>query len=175
MASITLTITTPEAPASDFATTGESQRCLANAARLLQSFATGCEVGSVDVQVATVDPVAASGTITLVSVPPADTVTIAGVVLTSSASPTGNAQFSQAGTDAADAASLASIINAHPTLSRHVAASAASNVVTVTSTVKGPIGNLISMSRTGTAMTLSAANLAGGAGGAVGPAVTYTR
>jgi phage tail sheath gpL-like len=121
------------------------------------------------------DPVQASGTVTCASVAAADTVTINGVVLTASSTPSGEAQFEIDGTDAQDAAALAAIINAHSTLQYVVSASAAaSGVVTITALQPGVIGNAITLaSSNGTRAAVSGARLANGAGSAVAP-ITVT-
>lgn len=113
----------------------------------------------------------ASGTFTLVSVPADDTVVIGAVTLTAKASPSGENQWSQAGTDTQDAASLAAVINAHSVLSKVVTATSALGVVTVTAQAIGIAGNQIAISETGTSITASGAYLAGGT---VTGAVTYS-
>jgi phage tail sheath gpL-like len=113
-------------------------------------------------------PAFASGTVTLASVPEDDTVTIGGITFTAKASPSGEAQFSQAGSDTADAASLASKINAHSTLSAVVSATSALGVVTITCRFPGVVGNFITLAETGTSMTVSGARLSGGVGGISG-------
>ena len=129
--------------------------------------------GEIDVQSGSAAPVAASGTITLVSCA-TDTVTIGGVTFTGSGSPTGEVQFETDGNDAADAAALAAKINAHSTLSQVVVATVVNNVVTVTCRTKGVIGNFITLAETGTTITISAAALAGGTGGVTDTAVSNT-
>ncbi len=125
----------------------------------------GAAWGSVRAYYDASNPVAASGTATLVSVPADDTITIGGVTLTAKASPANENQFNQSGNDGADATSLAAIISAHSVLGKFVSASANSNVVTITSRLLGQIGNLLTLARTGTAITLSGATLANGTGG----------
>lgn len=138
--------------------------------------ASGHETGLVDIHTAPAHPVAAGvTTITCASVNADDTVTIGGVTLTAKASPSGEAQWSQAGTDTQDGASLASCINSHSSLGRFLTASNESGVVTITCKVKGQIGNLITVaSSNGTRLACSAATLTGGTGGPAGTAVTYT-
>lgn len=133
----------------------------------------GHESASIDVQTDCEDPVAASMTFSLASVAGDDTVVIGGVTLTAKASPTGEAQWSQAGTDAVDAAALAACINAHSTLSKIVTATAVDAVVTVTCKVKGFIGNFITTAESGSTITASASTLVGGTGGATSAAKTY--
>lgn len=133
---------------------------------LLRRIAGGNMKANLTVQSGASSPVAASGTITLASVAADDTVVIGGVTLTAKASPSGESQFSQAGTNTQDAASLAAKINAHSTLSLLVSATSSGAVVTVTALQKGVVGNRIAMSQTGGTMTLSASALENGAGGA---------
>lgn len=139
-----------------------------------KELATGIKSASVQVSTGASNPVAASGTFTLSSVPENDTVVIGGVTLTAKASPANENEWSQAGTNAADATALATVINAHSVLSLVVSASAASNVVTVTSKVPGLIGNRIAITETGTSITASGALLTGGTGGGSDTAVTYS-
>jgi phage tail sheath gpL-like len=117
--------------------------------------------------------VAASATITLASCA-TDTVTIGGITFTGSATPSGDVQFETDGDDTADAAALAAKINAHPTLSAVVGASSNLGVVTVTAKVKGVVGNFITLSETGSTITVSGSALAGGTGGPSGSATTYS-
>lgn len=168
MASLVFTLTT-DLSSTELANrvqpeSGKPKEMAVNAAALLKSIAGGVHRASIRVQKSSNSPVRASGTITLASVAANDTVVIGGVTLTAKASPSTEAQFSQAGTNTEDAASLAAVINAHSTLSRVVSATSAAAVVTVTCLVPGEIGNFIVMSQTGETMTLSA--FASGAGGA---------
>lgn len=150
------------------------QEGLQKLCNFLEAAKTGCEPCSIDVQTSSTDPVAASGTVTLATVAADDTVTIGAVTLTAKASPANENQFSQAGTDTVDAASLVSKINAHSVLSKVVFASSESGVVTITSLVKGLIGNQIALaSSDGTTLAVSGAFLAGGTGGATTTAATY--
>ena len=139
----------------------------------LKGCLAGTESASFDLHVHETDPVAASMTYTLSSVPADDTVVIAGVTLTAKASPSGEAQWSQGGTDAEDATALAACINAHSTLRYLVSASASGAVVTVTAKVKGQLGNLITSTESGTSITASSATLTGGTGGPAETAVSY--
>lgn len=111
----------------------------------------------------TVNPIKASGTVTLASVLAADTVTVAGTVFTAvSGTPTG-AQFDISGSDTADAVSLVAAINAHATVSKYVVASSALGVVTLTAVVAGNLGNLVTLaSSNGTRLAVSGAVLSGG-------------
>lgn len=172
--SLVLTVTSSRSDLSDRLVHTEGRRTALNVADHFRRVAAGLESGSFDLYTSSASPVAASGTITLASVAADDTVTIGGVTFTAKASPSGSVQFSQAGTDTQDAASLAAKINAHSTLSQIVSATSASGVVTVTCRVKGVIGNFITLASTGGTMTLSASALAGGTGGVTGAPTSYT-
>jgi len=139
-----------------------------------RDLATGVHSASVDVQTGAANSVAASGTFTLSSVPVDDTVTIGTVTLTAKASPANENQFSQAGTNTQDAASLAAVINAHSVLSLSVSATSDGAIVTVTAKAKGTIGNMIPISETGSSITASGAFLTGGTGGGNDSVVTYS-
>lgn len=110
--------------------------------------------------------VQASGTVTCASVLAADTVTVAGVVLTAvNGSPAAD-QFDMSGNDTADAASLASAINANATLAAIVSATSALGVVTITALNGGVAGNQFTLaSSNGTRLAVSAAKLSGGTEG----------
>jgi hypothetical protein len=127
---------------------------------LIKGLNCGALLGDMFVQGSTVDPVAASATITQVSAVSGNTVTIAGVTLTAAT------DWSVAGTDAQDATALAAAINANTTLNKILVATAATNVVTIRAFQQGLIGNYIAISRVGAPITLSGAYLAGGTGGA---------
>lgn len=130
---------------------------------LFRAIAGGHKRAVVDIATSSSDPVAASATATLVSVAADETIVIGAVTLTAKASPSGENQFDQSGDDDEDAASLAAKINAHSVLSEVVSASVASNVVTITSKIKGVIGNQIALTGD-TGITVSSAFLASGAG-----------
>lgn len=132
--------------------------------------------GVITVQTASASPVAASGTATCASVSVNDTITIGVTTLTAKASPASESEFSQAGTDTADALSLATIINAHSVLSLLVSASSALGVVTITSLTKSDDENLIVLtSSNGTRLAVSGSGyLTSGAGGANDAPSVYT-
>lgn len=142
--------------------------------RYLKSFGK-IRKADIDVQTGSANPVAASNTLTLASVAADDTVTIGNVTLTAKASPSTEDEFDQSGTDAEDATDLAAKINAHSVLSQVVSASAASDVVTVTSRIKGVIGNQIALSQSGGTISIGGDGTAleGGTGGATEAATTY--
>jgi phage tail sheath gpL-like len=155
-------------------TAGEPKEEAIALAGYFKELAIGTKSASVSVRTGAGNPVAASGTFTLASVPVDDTVVIGGVTLTAKASPANENEWSQAGTNDQDAASLAAVINAHSVLGLVVEATSAAAVVTVTSKVPGLIGNLIPISETGTSITASGSFLAGGTGGGNDAAVVYS-
>ena len=160
-------------PFTDIVSAGLPKASLTNIINLLEGVQQGAYTASIDVHQTVEDSVAATGTITLATAAADDTVVIGGVTLTAKAAPANEAQFSQAGTDTQDAASLAAAINVHSVLGRHFIATSALGVVTVTSLVKGRLGNLIVMTKTGEPITLSAATLTGGTGGSQNVARTF--
>jgi phage tail sheath gpL-like len=141
--------------------------------KLFRELASGVKAANVNVSTSTDSPVRASATATLVSVPADDSITINGVTFTAKASPSGEEQFSQAGSNDDDAAALAAKINAHSTLSKQVYATSSSNVVTITAHAYGSAANSIALSESGTSITLSAATLENGAGGSEEQGSTY--
>jgi phage tail sheath gpL-like len=141
----------------------------------LQSLASGNEKGTVHAQSGTADPVAASATLTLVSAIATDAITIGPVTFTATSTPTLSTHWEIDGADdTADAASLAAAINAHATASQVVTATSNLGVVTVTAKQRGVVGNYINISSADATITASAANLAGGTGGATNAAESYT-
>jgi phage tail sheath gpL-like len=178
MATLTLNIQVNSADAKEYAASEQPQRCLGNAARLLQGLASGNVIGSVDVQRSSSDPVAATGTLTITnaSVAANDTVTIGGIVLTAKSSGASGAQFNIGADATATGDNLVAAIAAHATLGKVLTAANAAGTVTVTCNEKGLVGNLIGLaSSNGTGIAVSASTLASGAGGAQGAAVTYGR
>lgn len=176
MATLTLNIKTPNADASVFAASGSGSKqiCLSQAAALVKGLASGTKRGSVNVQVSATDPVAAAGTVTIThaNVTNADTVTIGGVVITAATSGNGTTSWTIGADATADAAAFAACVNANTTLSKHVLASSALGVLTLTVKLKGSIGNLIVMS-TSDATAFALVQLAGGTGGPEGTATVY--
>lgn len=137
----------------------------------------GCENISFDIQTGAADPVAASGTATLTyaSIAAADTVTVAGVVLTCVTGAPSGAQWQKVTDGPTTAANLAALINSNATTSSYVYAVASGSVVTVKCLVKGPIGNLVTLaSSNGVGVAVSGAVLAGGAGGGLVAPTTYS-
>jgi phage tail sheath gpL-like len=131
---------------------------------------------SVDAQYnASAAPVAASGTLTLVSAIATDAITIGTQTFTFSSTPANENQVEVDGaSDTADAAALAAAINAHSVMGQIVSASSALGVVTITALQKGVVGNMIALSSADATITASAATLTGGTGGACSASVTYS-
>lgn len=143
------------------------------AMHLFSDLSSGARRATVDIQTGSADPVAASGTVTLASVIATDTLTIGPTTFTFTSTPSAETDVEVDGaTDTDDAAALAAAINAHSTVSQVVTATSAAAVVTITAKQSGVVGNFINLDETGGTMTLSAANLAGGTGGATEAGVT---
>lgn len=143
--------------------------------RYFMALASGAKSGVVKISVSSSAPVHASATATCASVAADDTITIGGTVLTAKASPSGENQFSQAGSDTADAASLAAAINAHSVIGLKVSASSSAGVVTITSHAPGAIGNLITLvSSNGSRLAVTGSGvLASGAGGSESAPISF--
>jgi hypothetical protein len=149
---------------------------LINVRNLVEGFMAGTALGSVSIYGSTADPVAASGTITLVSAVATNTVTIGKTVFTFTSTPTSNTATAvdvevDGADDTADAAALAAAINANALgAALIVSATSALGVVTVTALVPGVLGNQIALAKSGAPITVSATYLASGAGGPGGAA-----
>lgn len=176
MSSLVLTIKTARADVADFAVDSSCDiEGLQGLRNLLDAASSSHEPLTCDLQYSTVDPVAASGTLTLVSAIATDAITIGTITLTATSTPTTDLHWEIDGADdTADAASLAAAINANPTLSKVVAATSALGVVTVTALQKGLVGNQIPISSADATITASGAFLTGGTGGAASAAKTYS-
>lgn len=144
-------------------------------AQYFRNAASGHEGAEIDVQYNATDPVAASGTLTLVSAVATDAITIGTTTFTFTSSPTLSTDVEVDGaTDTLDAAALAAAINAHTTVNKIVLASSALGVVTITAIQKGVVGNFIPLTSADVTITASGAGfLADGTGGATNTAVTY--
>ncbi len=177
MASLVITVTTPRADVSTLIRDSSAPReGVARLANYLERASCGFEVATIAAQYSATNPVAASATITCASVAVDDTVTIGNTVLTAKASPSTENQFSQAGSNTADGASLAAVINVHSVLSLAVAATASNGVVTVTALQKGVLGNHVNLTSSdgATLAVTGSGHLTGGTGGATSTAQVYT-
>lgn len=134
-------------------TVDRGREAILAAAALLTKLAAGFEKGSVEIQPAGSAQVRASGTLTLNSAAGAVGATIAGTLVTATAS----------GGDVNTAALIAAAINANATTKTKVFATSAAKVVTVKAAVPGVLGNAVTMVASGTGVT-SSGTLSGGAG-----------
>jgi phage tail sheath gpL-like len=150
-------------------------KALTVAENIISGLNNGSMLGSVDVHYVAASPVAASAAvaITHANVTNGDTVTIGNVVITAATSGNGTTSWTIGADATADATAMAACINANTTLNKIVSASAASGTVTITSLVKGVIGNALALvTSDATAFGLTA--FASGAGGQNGAPVSYT-
>jgi hypothetical protein len=149
MATSVITITSGEstAQAQDRLYKSGAMRVTANK---VISYFKGLESGSqpggpytVDIQVAGGDAVAASGTATIThaNLTAGDTITIARVVVTARASGATGNEFNIGADATADATALTTLINTSSSFTGICTATSALGVVTITSAVKGTIGN----------------------------------
>ena len=177
--SLVLTVNVDRADVNDYVKNTTDPRGEMNAlSTLFSRLAAGTLSGSVVAQKAAVASVAASGTVTIThgNLNANDTVTICGITITAKASGATGAQFNIGADATADAAALAACINSLATLNIYVRATSALGVVTVRANQAGVCGNLYTLATSdATAYGLSAAALAGGTGGAVVGATTYSR
>lgn len=172
MATVSIVIKTSKDP-NEFKKAGQNHKNLNRLINLLSGLNVGALQGSIDVHGDSSDPVAASGSvaITHANVTNGDTVTIGGVVITAATSGNGTSSWTIGANATADAVAMAACINANTTLSKYVSASASTGTVTITSLVKGGIGNLIVMS-TSDATAFALTQLTGGTGGPASAAET---
>jgi hypothetical protein len=154
---------------------------IANAFRNIGNHFQGVAIGSISESVIlNSGPTYGAGVVTITSgnVSADDTITIAGVVLTAKATPTGTAQFLVGSTALQTGISLAAVINANPTLHGLVTASYAksstSALITVTAKASGTAGNLTWSESLTNGTILPASALGGGANGPVAAAATVT-
>lgn len=138
-------------------------------ANILNAIASGLLPATVDVAIGETAAVRASGTGTLSSTIATDTFVINGVTFTCVAAGATGDQFNVGLSDTETATNLAAAINASTTakVSGYVRATSSGAVVTVTAIQSGNAGNMFTLAETGGTITLSGANLAGGAGGNV--------
>lgn len=142
---------------------------------LIKDMASGLHRGVLYIQTGSAAPVAASGTLTLVSAIATDAITIGTTTFTATSTPSLSTDWEIDGaSDTLDAASLAAAINAHATVSQIVTASSAVNVVTITAKQKGVVGNFIPLSSADATITASAAFLEGGTGGVTETGSTFS-
>lgn len=143
---------------------------LQSISQLIQSVLSGNESGSPSVGVSVEENEdKATGTITFGGAGAAnDTVLINGVTFTAVASGASGNQWNVGGTAAQSAENLAAAINASATdlVNKHVTATAASGVVTLTAAIPGHAGNAVTIAEgvdAGLVMSVSGPRLTGGA------------
>ena len=177
--SLVLTVNVDRADVNDYVRSSTDPRGeMTVLSTLFSRLAAGTISGSVVAQKAAVASVAASGTYTVTnaSVSANDTIACCGITMTAKASGATGAQFNIGLNATATAANIAALINSLATLNIYVRATSALGVVTVRANQAGVVGNLIALATSNaTGIAVSAATLAGGTGGAVVGATTYSR
>lgn len=155
--------------------TEKAETEIAVLANLMKAVACGQLRSTILVQTSGTSPVAASGTLTLVSAIATDAITIGTVTMTATSTPTLATHWEIDGADDdADAASLCAAINANTTLNKVVLATVAANVVTITARQKGVVGNQIPMTSADATITASGSGfLTGGTGGVEDAGTSY--
>jgi phage tail sheath gpL-like len=183
MSTLQITIKSPDTAAtlrSQFQKNSSSSSLEASVlANYFQSIASGTKSAQFEVNTASAHPVKASGTITATyaSVANNDTVTIAGVVFTCvTGTPSGEAQYKKETDGPTTIQNLLVKVNAHSTIGNIITASRSGSVLTLTAKVAGEIGNFLSLaSSNGTGQAVSGTYLASGAGGGTGTSTSYSR
>ena len=152
-------------------------RDMANAlARLFRDAASHRHRLTADIQTGSAAPVAASATLTFVSVIATDAFVIGPTTFTATSGGSGAANFDIDGaSDTLDAAAAVATINAHPTVSQVVTATNVAGVITITAKQKGVVGNFINLSSGDSTISASAANLGSGTGGSQGAPISISR
>jgi hypothetical protein len=181
--SLNITVNVDRADVNDYVKSSTDPRGEATAlSTLFARLASGTVSGSILVAKNAAAAVRASGTVTIIyaNLAAADVVVVAGVTFTcvDTGSPTA-VQFKKITDLATTVANLAAAINANTTTKLYVSAAVTSaGVVTITAHQPGAVGNLISLAETSanaTGIVVSAAALAGGAGGVAEAPTTYSR
>jgi phage tail sheath gpL-like len=175
MASITFQVNTDKSiTSSEFNAASSRQKSLSNASSLLSGLASGSVNGKVDVHYNATNGVAAAATITIThaNVTNNDTTTICNTVITAATSGNGTTSWTIGADATADATALKNCINANTTLNKIVVATSAAGVVTITSVVKGLIGNGLALA-TSDATAFALVAFTGGTGGSSGSPTSY--
>jgi phage tail sheath gpL-like len=179
MSSFVITVQTPK-DTSEMVVSGQSRENIKRALNVLNGIQAGKLPGKIELSASTSNPVAASGTITLVSAVATNSVTIGKTVFTFTSTPSTSTDTAQdvevdGGDDSTDAAALAAAINANSASSAIVYATSALGVVTVTCRVPGILGNQIALAKSGAPITVSGTYLSGGTGGSGSLGTTLTQ
>ncbi len=157
--------------------TGSSREVCERLSQLLIRLGSGNLVGTVDVQRGATAAVKASATATLATAIATNAVTINAVAFTAVASGATGNQWNIGGTDTISATNLAAAINGSVTakIAGYVSATSSGAVVTISAVTPGLLGNLVTLTKTGTPITVTGAGfLASGAGDDVA-VVSYSR
>lgn len=131
--------------------TTDKHSAMAHLLNMLAGINSGGGIGVPATVVTEIDDnkVAATGTVTCVTVANNSTVQVGGVTFTGkTSSPSGSSQFLCGVSATADAAALAAVINAHLTTNQYVSAAPALGVVTITAVgaALGLLGNALILS-----------------------------
>ncbi len=146
---------------------GQDRENLKRIARYIDQIATGKISAAVDVTDSGTAPVAASGTLTLVSAVATDVAVIGSETFTATSTPSTENDWEIDGADdTADALSLATAINAHSVTGLNFIATVVAGVITITTRTKGSWGNDVGIASVDSTITASGAYLTGGTGGA---------
>ena len=166
MSSINVAITATTYDSTDVVKGGDDRNNVQKVVNLLKGLASGAAKGSVYITNGTAAFVAASGTLTLVSVIATDVITIGPVTFTFTSSPTLETDIEVDGaSDTLDAAAAVAAINAHSTVGQVVTASNVAGVITLTANQLGVTGNFVSYGSVDSTITAAGAHLTLGAGG----------
>lgn len=167
MPTLNIMIATEKVDTTIFKKPGQDRDNLKRIQRYIDQIATGKIAASIDISDSATAPVAASGTLTLVSAIATDVAVIGTETFTASSTPSGENQWEIDGADdTADALSLATAINAHSVTGKTYIATVVAGVITITARMKGSFGNELSISSVDSTITASGAFLTGGTGGA---------
>tara|TARA_R110002126_G_scaffold42101_2_gene122014 strand:- start:12939 stop:13472 length:534 start_codon:yes stop_codon:yes gene_type:complete len=166
MPTLNIQIATEKVDTATFKKPSQNRENLKRIASYIEKIATGKINASVDISDSATAPVAASGTLTLVSAIATDVAVIGTETFTATSTPTLENHWEIDGADdTADALSLATAINAHSVTGLNYIATVAAGVVTITARMKGSFGNELSISSVDSTITASGAFLTGGTGG----------
>lgn len=146
--------------------TRDKNAVLRDVSNQLKRIASGVAAGEVQLSHSSTSPVAAEAevAITHANLAEDDAIVVCRqTLLPKDADANGTTEFNIGADAPADAVNLAACINANPVLSKYVTASAASGTVTVVAKLKGAWGNLLSITSSDNAYSIT--NFADGTGG----------
>jgi phage tail sheath gpL-like len=175
MATVSLVVKTTKDP-TKFTVASKKHRNLNLLINLLSGLSVGALRGSVDIHASTSDPVAADGyaVLTYASIANNDTIVIGDQTLTCVTGTPTTDQFKKETSASVTGDNLVAAIAANSTLNALVSAANASGTVTLTSRVKGSIGNAIRFTTSnGTGFAIT--GFRNGTGGPSGSAETFAR